>query len=77
MIKSGDITDDDLSVRYDLFCPYGNGENKAIVSVNTKFPHCSTFGKMKMNALFKSPSLVHVLLRTMCKCFVADVYLPI
>ena len=63
-IKSGDITDDGLSVRRELFCHYGNGDlkNKAIISVKSKFPHCSTFYKMKVNALFKSPSLAHVLL---------------
>ena len=64
-IKSGDITDDGLSVRRELFCHYGNGDwkNKAIISVSTILPHCSTFCKMKMNALFKSPVLAHVLLR--------------
>ncbi|DBA66148.1 TPA: hypothetical protein ACH3X2_002623 [Trebouxia sp. C0005] len=36
VIKSGDITDDDLSVHCEVFCCYGNGDlkTKAIISVN-------------------------------------------
>ena len=62
-IKTANISDGNLSVGCDLlYCPYGNGEEKSVVSVHTKFERCSTFYKLKLQKIYR-PSIQHVVLR--------------
>jgi len=65
VIKTGNISDEDLSIGCDLYCQYGNGDlkNKSVTSVHTVFERCSTFYKLKMQKFFNRPSIQHVLLR--------------
>ena len=80
VINSGDTTDEDLSVRCDVFCHYDNGDlkSKAIISVNTIFSRCSTFyvhdmmvWDMEMNlfAHMKVTDLTDLLTTLQCSYF--------
>ncbi|DBA88662.1 TPA: hypothetical protein ACH3X2_000299 [Trebouxia sp. C0005] len=43
VIKSGDITNDDLSVHCEVFCCYGNGDLKTKLSSVSNFPSLQHF----------------------------------
>ena len=65
VLKTDNISDEDLAHGCGLYCQFGNGDlkNKSIISANTIFERASTFYKMKMRSHLEQPSLAEVLLR--------------